>query len=155
MPGLQTQVTGAKEAEFRLRHYGRRLEDWSPLWNDFAEAFAKREAIWFDRQGEGSWADLSDPYAEWKAKVRPGKPKLVFDGDMRASLTSVGHVILGQSKTMLSLGTTDPKAKFHQKGTSKMPARPVLVPVLRLKAAFARLLHRHIEYTPGFGEIRR
>jgi phage gpG-like protein len=146
---LQAEVTGAKEAVIHLSNYSRHIKDFRDLWPDITDAFVAREELWFGKEGEGTWPPLSPDYAAWKSLTHPGKPKLVLSGSLKESLTSPMRAKLAETDTMLVLGSSDPKAAWHQHGTGRMPARPPLIPTLRLKAAIARLLDVWISYKPG------
>jgi phage gpG-like protein len=147
---LRVEMLASAELLGRLDRYGRGLDDWLEVWPEVADAFAQREEIWFDREGEGTWPQLSDDYREWKAVHYPGQPILVREGDLRESLTDPDKVVLGESATELLLGSSDPVAKYHDKGTRRMADRRTVIPVIRLAGAFANLLQRHASYPPGF-----
>ena len=155
MSVLETEVTGAKEAVIHLQSYSRHVADFRALWPDITEAFVAREQLWFGKQGEGSWPPLSPDYAAWKSLVHPGKPLLVLSGNLKESLTTPSRAVLAETDHMLVLGSDDPKAAWHQTGTGRMPARPPLIPTIRLKAAIARLLDLWVEYRPGGWGQRR
>jgi len=78
----------------------------------------------------GKWKQLSEAYLKAKTKKRPGRTVLVYDGDMRKSLAK-GQ---GNDTEIKKLGksvemkwyTPDEKFPFHQKGTDKIPARPIV-----------------------------
>lgn len=56
-----------------------------------------------------------------------GAPILVENGDLRASLDRDGeNHLLEVEHDVIREGSTDPKAKFHQMGTSRMPERAIL-----------------------------
>lgn len=83
----------------------------------------------FDGQGTpetGAWAPLSPPYARYKARVRPGRPILVFDGNLREAMTVPGKGIFEVTNTGFVVGTDIDYAKYHQNGTPLMPARRIL-----------------------------
>lgn len=150
MPALlETQVIGAKEAVVHLSAYSRHISDFRDLWPEITDAFVAREQLWFAAEGQGSWPPLSPDYASWKSVHYPGRPKLVLTGSLKESLTSPSRAKLAETDHMLVLGSSDPKAAYHQHGTSRMPARPPLIPVIRLKAAIARLLDVWVDYRPG------
>lgn len=120
-----------------------RTEDVSPAWPGFAGAFADHEASVFDTLGASigeTWSPLSPPYAAWKQKVRPGRPTLVFDGDLRDDLTNLPLRIEEFSAQEAEVGTDRYYAKFHQYGTRHMPARPPVGANEVLADATARLL---------------
>lgn len=120
-----------------------RTEDVSPAWPGFADAFAEHEARVFDTLGATigeTWSPLSPPYAAWKTKVRPGRPTLVFDGDLRDSLTNRPLGVEEFRAQEAEVGTDDHTAEFHQYGTRHMPARPMVGANAVLAAETARLL---------------
>jgi hypothetical protein len=56
-----------------------------------------------------------------------GAPILVENGDLRASLERDGaDHLLEVERDVIREGSTDPKARFHQDGTSRMPERAIL-----------------------------
>lgn len=56
-----------------------------------------------------------------------GAPILVENGDLRASLERDGeNHLLEVEPDVIREGSTDPKARFHQHGTERMPERAIL-----------------------------
>ena len=95
--------------------------------------FRKTEERIFNGQGaygsRSRWVALSPKYKEWKDRYYPGKPILQMTGNLKASLTkkSPNHIEI-ITKNSITLGSNDPKFKWHQKGTtSGIPARPPIV----------------------------
>lgn len=93
--------------------------------------FERAEQRQFDAEGDGpvsgSWAELSDVYAAWKAKRYPGQPKLVARGDLRDALTQPNSPLGARdwSASSFVFGTRGVEyASFHQTGTARMPPRP-------------------------------
>jgi phage gpG-like protein len=93
--------------------------------------FEDAEKRQFDAQGSGpvsgTWADLSDDYAEWKAQKYPGMPILEATGALRSGLTESASPFGSREWTSseFSFGTAGVEyASFHQSGTGKMPPRP-------------------------------
>jgi len=93
--------------------------------------FEAAQARQFDAEGggpvAGSWAELSDVYAAWKAKRYPGQPILVARGDLRDALTQPNSPFGARdwSASSFVFGTAGIEyASFHQTGTARMPARP-------------------------------
>jgi phage gpG-like protein len=81
----------------------------------------------------GAWAALSPKYRIWKQAHYPGRPILVRDGDLRDSVRWTGNGpgpggIFEATPNRVIAGTSIPYGKFHQDGTSTMPARPFLPP---------------------------
>jgi phage gpG-like protein len=133
------------------------LERWQHNLGDTTEAFAamaeyqvktvnKRQ---FDEQGTaetgGRWAPLSPRYARFKARVRPGRPLLVFDGDLRREMTVPGKGVYEIRNGGMTVGTDLPHATYHQNGTPNMPARPLLgKPRKQDTRQFGKILQRWI-----------
>lgn len=87
------------------------------------------------RGQSGKWAPLSPKYRAWKARAYPGRRKLTRSGrhDFAGALTGripSEHLFDAKPKT-LRIGirqTTETGriAGYHQGGTRRMPARPIL-----------------------------
>lgn len=94
----------------------------------------------------GVYQDAAGPFPEWPLladvtedeKARMGYPAdapLLAAGDLRDSF---GHEVEGLTGIV---GSTDPVLIFHEMGTSRMPARPVLGPAaFRNKESIEKLL---------------
>lgn len=124
-----------------------RVDDVTPAWPSVADVFAEQEESTFASQGASAgqpWAPLSAPYAAWKATVRPGRPTLVFDGDLRDSLTNRPLGVEEFGPTEATFGTDDHTAVHHQYGTRNMPARPMVHATDILAQETARLLGEFI-----------
>jgi phage gpG-like protein len=83
-----------------------------------------------------AWADLADSTEEHKAKMGyPSDAPLLASGDMQRSISHATHMLEAV------IGSTDKKMVYHEFGTPKMPARPVMGPaVLRNKEYIRRVL---------------
>lgn len=127
---FQVEITGIEDLNQALGVVDRALVDLSPVFEPVSRIFYDFEAKLFDSEGasgaDGRWAPLTRAYAQWKAIEAPGKPILDLTGDLRDTLTTPtapgSYHVLNESE--LSIGTTDPKAKYHLTGTRKMVARP-------------------------------
>lgn len=126
---LTYTVAGDTQLDRALGRYGDALKDMSPAFKDIAESLKKAEVQQFASQGGagGGWAPLSDGYALWKQINYPGKPILELTGALKASVTGSGpHYVEQITKDSLKVGTSLFYALFHQRGTGRMPARPVI-----------------------------
>jgi HK97 gp10 family phage protein len=83
-----------------------------------------------------AWADLAESTEAHKAKMGyPADAPLEATGEMRDSITHT------TSTLEAVIGSNDPKMVYHEFGTLKMPARPVMGPaVLRNKEYIRRTL---------------
>lgn len=83
-----------------------------------------------------AWADLAESTETQKAKMGyPADAPLEASGEMGRSFSHATHALEAV------IGSTDPKMFYHEFGTLKMPARPVLGPaVLRNREYIRRVL---------------
>lgn len=83
-----------------------------------------------------AWAGLADSTEEHKAKMGyPSDAPLEASGEMGRSFSHTTHMLEAV------IGSTDEKMVYHEFGTPKMPARPVMGPaVLRNKEYIRRVL---------------
>ena len=99
------------------------------------EATAKAE-IGHYQSGIGpfpAWAALADSTEEQKAQMGyPADSPLLASGAMQASITHTTGALEAV------IGSTDEKMVYHEFGTSKMPARPVMGPALLTNKEFIR-----------------
>jgi phage gpG-like protein len=123
---IHFEVQGDEELVRAFGLMASRVDDWRPFWPDIAAVFYVGEAARFDSQGYGSWRQLSDGYRKWKSKNYPGEGILSLTGDLRRSLTNrfSPATVYEDEPRQLTLGTIVHYAKYHQYGTSRMPARP-------------------------------
>lgn len=120
----------------RFTRFASELTDLAPLFEDMADEFGKWEAEAFASGGAssgGAWAPRKDGGAGGI---------LIRTGKLMGSLT--GPSIRNISARRMELGTAVPYAKYHQSGTSRMPARPVIRLTGANKASWTRLIHRYI-----------
>lgn len=93
----------------------------------------------------GRWSPLSPPYKRYKDRVRPGRPILVFNGDLKQEMTSTKHGIYETWGTGFTVGTGNPVGGYHQRGTPFMPARRILGSPRRADVArMTKMLQRWI-----------
>jgi len=130
MAGLTFSGAGTKPVTAVLQRWQNNLGDATPAFEAMASYQKKTvNARQFKEQGSvetGKWSALSPPYARWKARVRPGRPILVFDGDLKREMTVPGQGIYDVWRSGMTVGTDIEYAIYHQKGTPGMPARPLI-----------------------------
>lgn len=143
--GNDVILEGDRQVLAKLDVIRKRMRDLRWLWSTVTELFVEKEKLWFAGKGQGRWAPLSPTYATWKAIHYPGRPLMVRSGDLRSQLTSSRKAVLAETDRQLFVGTAIPYAVFHQEGTSKMPARPPLIPAVSLQAGIARRVHAEVE----------
>ena len=77
----------------------------------------------FSSEGDGIWAPLSPMYAEWKNQNYPGKTILRRTDRMYNDAVNNPQIRLFGNTMLYEID--NPIAKYHQHGTSRMPARPI------------------------------
>ena len=96
-------------------------------------------------RGQAGGYDSLDPdYASQKGIDRPGRPLLVYDGDLMASISeprdpNFTFDISARGQEFM-LGAKDPKAAFHQKGSGRLPARPLFILDDRITERWGRIV---------------
>lgn len=148
---MPTRITfrffGEAQLDRTLDRIAEDVGDVSPAWEVIADRFAAAERKQFDSEGaygSGGWAPLSEDYGAWKANVRPGAPILVFDGELRKSLTErpFGVEVIGPDSMVI--GSDVEYGLYHQQGTDRMPRRrPVELPENE-RRQWVRILQRFI-----------
>lgn len=139
--GLQVEVSvGNDSGEGALQRLSVAFERAGEYVADFGKyvfprltpVFEDAEVEQFDAEGSGptsgAWAPLTPSYADWKNKVAPGMPILELTSKLRAALTQSASPVAYREWTASEFvfGTTGVEyASFHQRGTSRMKARPV------------------------------
>lgn len=106
-----------------------RVQDATPAWPAVGDIISRSVAQRFATQGSSGgapWKPLSPEYAARKAKQRPGAKILVFNGGLRAEVTSRPMDIERYERRRATFGISSAVASYHQHGTRTMPARPIL-----------------------------
>ena len=118
--------------------------------DDFRELIARQFAS-EGRTAGTMWAARKSSLVGAAPRGRPGQghslPLLVRTGALRDSLTqpvAAGHVEESDRQT-LSIGSRLPYALFHQTGTRRMPARPIIVLRDERTAKWAEFVRAAIE----------
>lgn len=126
-----------------------RLLDLQPALNEFGEYIVNEHIPnQFKTQGTPKrWAPLSAKYKRWKDRHFPGRPILVRTGRMKAgfrwearkkSLRIINRITAGQR------GSRTPRWFWHQFGTGKMPARPMLQITDADRAKLVEIVEEHL-----------
>lgn len=134
MTDWSVEVRGDEEASRRLGRLAVLLHDLRPFWPKVVPLFVGWMHEQFGSEGAwgGSrWAPLSPGYAVWKAARYPGRGILYATGQLRRAASMPQREA---TATSLTLRIVDPKAGWHQEGTSKMPARPIVPSSLPITA---------------------
>jgi phage gpG-like protein len=113
----------------RLERIGGRMRNWQPVLDEFGQYLVEQHIPrQFKAQGTPRWAKLSARYARWKLQHYGRQPILIASGAMskgfrwqatKRTLRVINQVSAGQ-------GGGEPRWAYHQNGTSRMPARPMV-----------------------------
>ena len=129
---IEVTLDGVKELNASMTFIDAGLSDFRKLgtWDAIATEFYKIEKEQFKDEGgpSGKWKSLSPKYAAIKARKYGNVPILTASGQMMKSLTSRGaaNSVLEQTATEMTIGTSDPKAGYHQRGNRRLPQRKVV-----------------------------
>jgi phage gpG-like protein len=141
---LRITITGDDALERDLGIYADRLR--RPfLLTDARErvvTYVTREAARQIKEGQhGDYKALSPTYRSWKSRRYPSRPLLVVTGRTVRSMTDEYsrdfHNQVSAGGRTLTVGTDYPVAGYHQKGTGRMPARPLFVVTRRVAERMA------------------
>jgi phage gpG-like protein len=128
------QIDGLKEIRRRLASWGASIQTLEPAWTDVGNAISADFML--NMIGEGGVFSKASRWAQLKPatvadRIRQGyggdHPILQRTGDLARSLAPGGaNNIFQTAPNSLTVGTSDPKAGYHQYGTRRMVARPVV-----------------------------
>lgn len=145
-------VDGVLQSTRAFNTLNESLRDFREVWPEIHMYFLRANLEQFNSSGARggqTWAPLTEKYGKWKAKRFPGKPILVRTERLRRSLTlggsGTGDQVLDMQPMTLTMGTMVPYARFHQRGTKRMVARPVLQPTRRDIDRMVSRLYRFAE----------
>lgn len=123
---VEVVVTGDEEFQRKVAQLQLFLQDLRTFWPLLVPVFVGWMGAQFSTEGGWggqTWAPLSPNYAAWKSVHFPGRSILIRDGDLRRAASEPRREV---TPTTLSLWIDDPVATYHQDGTDRMPARPLI-----------------------------
>lgn len=123
---LEVELVGFDAAERNLRGFAATMLDLRPFWPLVVPLFISWMAQQFDTEGDWggeAWAPLTADYAAYKAQRYPGKSILIASGELRQAASRPARIATPSS---LTLTISDRTIEYHQDGSDKMPARPVI-----------------------------
>lgn len=145
---LSLDVYGEEQLERELLRFSAYAGSPQPAFRKIAEDMRAQIAQQFESEGNrgsGGWAPLKETTVLAKAAAGLDPHILQATRSMMESLTHVGgNHIERITDSELLFGSKDPKGKFHQKGTSKMPARKPVDFTEVDRRNFVRTLQRYI-----------
>lgn len=140
---IQIDVTGMAEMVRAVGDFAEGMTDFSEVWPDVRDEFFAIEREQFESEGAqgdaAAWQPLSPHYAAWKDRNFGGMPILQRTGALMASLAGDAANVDMQSDS-LTIGSSVAYAIYHQEGTSRMPARPVIDLTLANQTRLSRII---------------
>lgn len=135
MEGVEVNVMGATELISRLEVFLNRLQSRLSLVDRLSAVMVAHELEMFASHGFGAWPPLAESTIKQKQAAGYPPDPLIRTGSLKSSLISPGSAkTIGAGDVIMSWGTGVGYAKYHQDGTARMPARPVLELTPRLEA---------------------
>ena len=126
MGEIDVQVTGDEELRRKLAQLELQLEDLRGFWPLLVPVFIGWMGAQFASEGGWGghvWAPLSPAYAVYKAANYPGRSILIREGGLRRAASEPRREATPRT---LTLTIDDPVSVYHQEGTDRMPARPLI-----------------------------
>ena len=118
------------DAKNRIKDMEDRAKDLRPVWRYAKKELETAFTVNFLSGGNlvpGGWAPLDRGYAAWKSIHHPGAKKLIIDGKLFRSVSDLDDPAVNKiEKRSAQFGTNVEYARFHQYGTTKMPARQII-----------------------------
>jgi len=123
---IRIKIKNLEDVEDNLKNIKKRMKDLRPVWPRANESLKVYMIENFTAQGlpSGGWSPLDVKYGAWKIKNYPGAPILVKSGGLFAKILQ-GPDLDGKA-TSARFSFAGEIAKFHQYGTTKMPARKII-----------------------------
>jgi hypothetical protein len=129
------------QADLALARFGALMANLMPFWPKLVPLFISWMREQFETEGAFAgdpWEQLSEPYATQKARLNPGKGILVASGDLRGAASRPERFPTPRTLTLrvneAGYEHHGPILEYLQKGTTNMPARPLLFETLPLPA---------------------
>jgi hypothetical protein len=123
---LGVHVTGDEELRAKLEKFASLIGDMRlfgpslvPIFIGWMRDVFASEGAW----GGTPWAPLSPTYAAEKGKRYPGRSILIREGALRDAASRPMREVTPRT---LTLWIDNDVAPFHQEGTDRMPARPLI-----------------------------
>ena len=140
---FRVTATGMREFADKISLIRGRMGDFVPVWEVVEKVFHKMEEIRFDSEGPG-WAPLAASTLAFKDMNNYPSDILIRTGDLQQSLLGYEGSISELTPDTLEVGTSIDYAQYHQKGTSKMPRRPLISISQSATQVFAEMVSAYL-----------
>lgn len=146
---INLEIFGEKLISREIMRTAARAIDLLPAWIAIGEAIEEVEERLFESEGGtgagGGWEPLAASTVARKAARGEDQRILHATLALRESLTGkTGDSIRIMTPSSFAFGTEVPYAKYHQTGTSKMPARRVVDFTAANKSLVVQVLQRFV-----------
>lgn len=123
---IKVDLDNQEDTKEYLDDLKKRMRDLRPVWPSLQSSLKNYMISNFTAQGlpSGGWKPLDAEYASWKATNFPGAPMLVQSGELFRQVSQGPKLESGARDAKFKF--SGKIARFHQYGTEKMPARPIL-----------------------------
>jgi phage gpG-like protein len=145
---LDLDVFGDEQISRELLRFSAHAGNAQPAFHKIAQDMREQIKEQFGTEGDrgsGGWAPLKEATIAAKASAGLDPHILQATHSLMESLTgSAGDHIEEITDDSLLFGSSDPKGRFHQKGTSRMPARKPVDFTELDRRGFVRTLQKYI-----------
>lgn len=128
---FSAEIDGIPTLDRAFNRIEKQIEDLRFIWPAVSQEIYKIEGEQFASEGSvgasGKWVALSKAYAKFKVAKFPNQPILKATTSLFDSVTDpdAPDAIFRPEATALTIGTKREGAVFHQRETSRMPARKI------------------------------
>jgi phage gpG-like protein len=140
---VNVKITGTAEEIAKFQKLGDKLLDFTQALTETGTELKTYYSKAVFGSGGGltgtKWKSLSPVYAKWKGKHYPNRGILIARGDMQNSFRATSN------RSSLTIDNTDKKFEYHQLGTRRMPARPMLVVNKDVEEVVERIIEADVE----------
>lgn len=145
---VELSIEGIDQILTSVQERLKRLRNLRPVWRSILAYLQQATIEQFATAGGRSrdkWEPLSPAYAIRKAQVWPGKPILRASDRLFQSLTGRNQdSIVEIDARSLIWGTSTPYARYHQRGTARMPQRKIIVVTKADRRQITALVRAHL-----------
>ena len=121
---VKIKIKGLTSVNNLLNKLGKAVSDNKEFLSSVAVSEIKKEVSRvFSSKGFGGWPPLAPSTLRYKRRYGYSSDPLVRTGSMKGEMTSLSGVSITSNKLVYESNT--PYAKYHEYGTSRIPARPV------------------------------
>lgn len=147
-PILTLDIMGDKQLARGLSRFADDVKDLKEPFREIVKQFYEIEEKQFQSEGgygSGGWKPLSPRTVELKRKAGFPNKILVREKFLMESLTGKNPWSIAEVRPLeMRVGSKLEYARFHQKGTSTMPARPVIDLTEGDKMTFMKTIQRYL-----------